>query len=149
MQKLKNRSAPADAVLPHIVYQNVADALAWLTTTFGFIEHYRYGGPDGTVQGAQVHLGEAWMMLTSSRPGRGSRAQVGGWTQSLTVFVDDVDVQFERVKAAGGRIVEDLNVTMYGERQFAVEDCEGHHWLFSQHVRDVGPEEWGALVAGG
>src|SRR2546421_630896 len=40
-----NRSVPADTVLPHISYQNVADAIAWLTRTFGFTEHYRYGHP--------------------------------------------------------------------------------------------------------
>jgi uncharacterized glyoxalase superfamily protein PhnB len=37
---------------------------------------------------------------------------------------------------------------MYGEKQYGVEDLEGHRWLFSQHVRDVSPEEWGAKVAG-
>jgi uncharacterized glyoxalase superfamily protein PhnB len=30
---------------------------------------------------------------------------------------------------------------MYGEKQYGVEDLEGHRWLFSQHVRDVSPEE--------
>ena len=54
----------------------------------------------------------------------------------------------ERTKAAGGRIVEELQVTFYGERQYGVEDLDGHHWLFSQHARDVGPEEWGAHAGG-
>ena len=26
-------------------------------------------------------------------------------------------------------------------------DFAGHHWLFSQHARDVSPEEWGAAVS--
>jgi uncharacterized glyoxalase superfamily protein PhnB len=144
---LKNRSVPADVVLPHITYQNVADALAWLTRVFGFIEHYRYGEPGGAVQGAQMHLGDAWIMLNSARPGRTSPAQAGYETQSLTVFVDDVDAHFERAKAAGAKIVEDLNETAYGERQYGVEDPEGHHWLFSRHARDVSPDEWGATIA--
>jgi hypothetical protein len=53
---VKNRSVPADTVLPHVTYQNVADAIAWLTTAFGFSEHYRYGEPGGPVQGAQMCL---------------------------------------------------------------------------------------------
>ena len=61
---LKNRSVPADIVLPHIVYQNVADAIAWLTRVFGFIEHYRYGEP---ISGAQMHLGNAWIMVKRAR----------------------------------------------------------------------------------
>jgi uncharacterized glyoxalase superfamily protein PhnB len=125
----------------------VADALAWLTKAFGFVEHYRFGEPGGRVNGAQMHLGDAWIMLNSARPGSASPAQAGHQTQSLTVFVDDVDAHFERAKLAGAKIVEDLHETAYGERQYGVEDLEGHHWLFSRHARDVDPAEWGATVA--
>jgi hypothetical protein len=45
---LKNRSVPVDAVLPHINYQNLGEAIVWLTKVFGFQEYYRYGdGPSG------------------------------------------------------------------------------------------------------
>jgi len=74
-------------------------------------------------------------------------AQLGASTQSLTVFVDDVDARFEKAKFAGARIVEELHETCYGERQYGVEDLDGHHRLFSRHARDVSPEEWGATVA--
>jgi uncharacterized glyoxalase superfamily protein PhnB len=143
---LKNRSVPADIVLPHITYQDVADAIAWLTKAFGFTEHYRYG-EGGRVDGAQMHLGDAWIMLNSARAGRTSPAQAGCQTQSLTVFVEDVDAHFERTNSAGAKIVEDLHETAYGERQYGVEDLEGHHWLFSRHARDVSPDEWGATIA--
>lgn len=144
---IRNRSVPTDIVLPHLVYRSVADAIAWLTTHFGFTEHYRYGESGGSVAGAQMHLGDAWIMLRSARPGSASPAQLGGGTQSLTVFVDDVDAHFERAKSTGTRIVEELHETPYGERQFGAEDLEGHHWLFSRHVRDVSPDEWGAKVS--
>jgi hypothetical protein len=42
---LENRSVPPDSILPHVEYQDLAAAVAWLTKTFGFIEHYRYGDP--------------------------------------------------------------------------------------------------------
>src|SRR5207253_8014550 len=107
------------------------------------IEHYRYGAPDG----AQMHLGGAWIMLKAARQDRVTPAQLDGrQTQSLTVFVEDVDAHFVRAKSAGARIVEELQETMYGERQYAALDLDGHHWLFSQHARDVGPEEWGATI---
>ncbi len=143
----KNRSVPADIVLPHITYQNVADALPWLTKAFGFSEHYRYGEPGGQIQGAQMHLGDAWIMLNSPQPGRASPAHAGYQTQSLTVFVNDVDTHFQRARTAGAKIVEDLHETVYGERQYGVEDLEGHRWLFSHHARDVSPAEWGAITA--
>lgn len=145
---MRNRSVPAASLLAHITYQNIPEAVAWLTKTFGFVENFRYGSPDGVIQGVQMHLGDAWIMLNSPRTDRGSPEQLGGWSQSLTVFVDDVDAHFARAKAAGARIVEDMNETMYGERQFGVIDLEGHHWLIAKHVRDVHPSEWGATAAG-
>ncbi len=143
---IRNRSVPADIVLPHLVYENVAEAGAWLTRVFGFAEHFRYGDPSNP-QGMQMHLGEAWIMLRTAREGSASPKQSGQWTQSLTVFVEDVDGHYTRTKAAGAAIDEELHETEYGERQYGAIDLGGHHWLFAQHARDVAPEAWGATVA--
>jgi uncharacterized glyoxalase superfamily protein PhnB len=140
---LKNRSVPTDVILPHLVYEDVEAAVVWLTKTFGFKEHYRYGEP---VSGAQMHLGNAWIMVSRVKPGSLSPRKLGGGTQSLTVFLEDVEKHFSRTKAAGAKIVEELHETEYGELQYGVEDLEGHHWLFSRHARDVSPEEWGAKL---
>ncbi len=63
------------------------------------------------------------------------------------MFVSDVDQHYERTRGAGAKIVEDLHETIYGERQYGVEDLEGHLWIFSQHARDISPDEWGATLA--
>lgn len=68
---LKNRSVPADVILPHITYRDVAAAIVWLAKAFGFAEHYRYG--DGErVEGAQWTL-KASLALLTSHPGCESR----------------------------------------------------------------------------
>ncbi|MGA9248464.1 MAG: VOC family protein, partial [Candidatus Acidiferrales bacterium] len=131
-------------VLPHVVYRDVEAAIAWLEKAFGFFEHYRYGEP---ANGAQMYLGDAWIMVERARDRRASPATLGYATQSLTVFLEDVDGQFRRAKAARAKIVEEPHETEYGEYQFAAEDLEGHHWLFSRHARDRSPEEWGAKIA--
>jgi uncharacterized glyoxalase superfamily protein PhnB len=141
---MRNRSVPVDTVLPHLNYKNLAEAIEWLGRVFGFAEHFRYSDP---VAGAQLHLGSAWIMVAMARPGRTSPAELGGMTQMLTIFVDDVDGHYARAKAAGAKIVEELHETEYGERQYGVEDPEGHRWLFARHTRDVSPQEWGAKVA--
>ena len=78
--------------------------------------------------------------------GNGTPSKLGYGTQSLTIFVGDVDSHFAKTKAEGVRIVEDLHETIYGEQQYGVEDLAGHHWLISQHARNRNPEEWGATV---
>jgi uncharacterized glyoxalase superfamily protein PhnB len=140
-----NRSVPADTVLPHIIYRNVAEAAAWLTATFGFTEHYRYGPPEAP-GGAQMYLGPAWVMLSAADAGEQVPADLGYGTQSLTVFVADVDSHYKRAKAAGAVIVEEIHETAYGERQYGALDLDRHHWLFSTHARDVSPTEWGATI---
>jgi uncharacterized glyoxalase superfamily protein PhnB len=57
----ENRSVPTNTVLPHIYYQNVVDAIDWLTKAFGFAD-YRYGDP-GAISDAQMHLGNTWIMV--------------------------------------------------------------------------------------
>ncbi len=143
-----NRSVPSNTVLSHIVYRNLAEAIAWLTKTFGFTEHFRYGDP-AQPNGAQMHLGNAWIMVRGARNGEQTPAQLGYGTQSLSVFVEDVEAHFRRTKSAGVKIVEELHETEYGEFQYAAIDLDGHHWVFARHVRDMGPEDWGAKVSPG
>ena len=57
---VNNRSVPTDTVVSHLIYENVGEAMAWLTKTFGFTEHYRYGDP---IDGAQMRFGKAVIML--------------------------------------------------------------------------------------
>jgi uncharacterized glyoxalase superfamily protein PhnB len=141
---MKNRSVPTDTVLPHLVYRDVAAACDWLIRVFGFSEHYRYGDP---VSGIQMRFGETPIMLSGPREGRESPAPLGYGTQMLTMFVPDVETHYARTRQEGAKIVEELQVTIYGEKQYGVEDLDGHRWLFSQHARDVSPDEWGATIA--
>jgi uncharacterized glyoxalase superfamily protein PhnB len=140
---ISNRSVPTDTVLPHVVYQDVQEALAWLSNAFGFVEHYRYGNP---VSGAQMRAGNAWIMLEQRKSGRATPTQLGFGTQSLTIFIEDVESHYRHAKAAGVTLLEELHETVYGELQYAARDLDGHHWLFSRHAKDLSPDQWGATL---
>jgi uncharacterized glyoxalase superfamily protein PhnB len=143
---LTNRSAPSDTTLAHVFYEDVGAAMDWLSKHFQFVEYYRYGPPDQP-QGGQIRLGKACVQLATVRAGRAIPNSVGVATQMTTVFVEDVESHFRHAKSAGTEIFEELNETMYGERQYGAIDLAGHQWLFSQHIRDANPAEWGAMVA--
>ena len=140
-----NRSVPVDSLIPHVCYARLDEAIEWLVAAFGFAEHFRYGDP---VAGAQLHLGNAWIMVSSARPGQTSPVEAGAMTQYLTIFIEDVDGHYQRAQAAGAKILEEPHETVYGEYQYAADDLEGHRWLFSRHARDCAPGDWGATVAG-
>ena len=93
-----------------------------------------------------MRAGGAWIMVSSAREDRRSPAELGGRTQSLTVFVDDVEGHFTRALGSGAEIVEEPHETVYGEFQYAALDLEGHLWIFSRHARNLSPEEWGATI---
>jgi uncharacterized glyoxalase superfamily protein PhnB len=140
---MNNRSVPSNILVPHLVYRNVTQARDWLSRVFGFTEHFHYGDP---VSGIQIYLGSAVIMISEPRPHRESPAIVGSNTQMLTVIVNNVDAHYKHTVEQGATIWEDLHETVYGERQYGVEDLDGHQWIFSQHARDLSPEQWGATI---
>jgi uncharacterized glyoxalase superfamily protein PhnB len=139
---IANRSVPTDTLIPHVFYQDLTAAIAWLTRVFGFTEHFRYGEPSG----AQMHLGNAYVMVATSRGGS-SPAQIGHGTQYLTIFIEDVEAHYAHTKSEGAKIIEEPHETVYGEFQYAAEDLDGHRWLFSRHAKDLSPTDWGATLA--
>ena len=143
----KNRSVPTDYILPHIYYENMSEALTWLIDTFGFVEHFRFELPGGQLHGVMMHHGNAWIMLKNSGRSQTSPIKLGAATQSLMIFVEDIDEHYRHAKSSGARIVEELFDTEYGERQYSAQDLEGHIWMFAKHIRDVDPESWGAKLA--
>ena len=74
---MRNRSVPVDEVLPHVMYQDLPAAIAWLGNAFGFVEHYHYGEP---MSGAQVWLGGAVVWYVPN-----SNFFVGGDVRMITV----------------------------------------------------------------
>jgi uncharacterized glyoxalase superfamily protein PhnB len=125
------------------MYRDLPGSIAWLSRVFGFTEHYHYGEP---MSGAQIFAGRACLMLKQAAKGQPSPTELGYGTQSLTIFIEDVEAHFARAKAAGAKILEEPHETVYGEFQYAAEDPDGHHWLFSRHARDLSPAEWGATI---
>jgi uncharacterized glyoxalase superfamily protein PhnB len=140
----KNRSVPTDTLIPHLYYRDLEAAIYWLDKTFGFKEHFRYGNP---TSGAQLQLGNAYLMVAEERPHGKSPATLGGTTQSLTIFVEDIEAHYAHTLFSGANVIEELHETVYGEYQYAAYDLEGHHWIFSRHAKDLSPEDWGATPA--
>jgi uncharacterized glyoxalase superfamily protein PhnB len=141
-----NRSAPRATVVPILVYEDVTAAIEWLCSAFAVTERLRAGARGGVVSHAQLTVGDGALML--GRQGAEFRPpRTGEVSQYVTVHVDDVDRHYERSKAYGAIIVKGPMNMPFGERQYTALDPGGHRWTFSQHVKDVAPEEWGASTA--
>ena len=132
--------------MPVLVYEDVAKALDFLCSAFGFSERLRAGAPNGPISHAQLEVGDGALMI--GRRGAEFRPpRPGEVSQYVVVHVDDVNRHCERARERGARIVKEPADMPFGERQYTAEDPEGHRWTFSQSIADVPPESWGAKTA--
>jgi PhnB protein len=129
------------SVMPYLYYEDAAAALDFLTSAFGFTEKLRMEEDDGKIGHAEVVIGGDGVVMLGQPPDAKSPNSLGGRTQSIYVYVDDVDAHYERAKAAGAKIVREPEDQFYGDRNYGVQDPEGHEWYFGTHIRDVSPEE--------
>jgi PhnB protein len=128
-------------ITPYLLYEDVAGAIDWLTTAFGFQESVRLPGPDGKIAHAEMRLADGLIMMGCPGPEYQNPKRLGHVTQNLYVYVDDVDAHFERARKASAQILEEPTNQFYGDRRYAAVDPEGHCWYFAQHIRDVSPED--------
>ncbi len=129
-------------VVPSLVYEDVPGAVEWLSRAFGFRER-----SDARLTGAGfvlawMEVGDGLITLTTGGGSACSPKSAGKTTQSVKVYVDDVDRHFERAKAAGASIVSELEEGFWGGRFYRAQDREGHQWEFSQIDREWAAQEW-------
>ena len=132
-----------------LVYDKPAEAIDWLCRAFGFEVRLKVEGDEGMIIHSELTYGDGVIMVSgnaaqSQRPDstwRKHPRELGGAnTQSLFVYVDDIEAHCERARAAGAVIVGELKVSDYGEeywsdRSYECEDVGGHHWWFAQRLR--------------
>ncbi len=136
-----------------IFYRDASKMIDWLCYAFGFELRLKVDGDvvngDVSVAHSELTYGEGLVMVGSEKYGAKSAfgvncqspVSVGANTQTMMLFVDDVDLHCAQARAAGAKIVDEPRVHDYGEdfwadRSYGVLDPEGHMWWFTQRIRD-------------
>ena len=133
-----------------VFYDDAGAAIDWLCAAFGFEVRLRIEGEGGRIEHSELTFGDDGLVMVSSSGGGSHRGasmplvsprQLGGRsTQTLCLFVDDVDAHCEHARAAGASIADEPTTNDYGEdywadRSYRAIDPEGHHWWFMQRMR--------------
>jgi PhnB protein len=127
-------------VTPYLLYEDAPAAVTFLTEAFGFREVSRTSGVAGGMH-VEMEVGGDGARIYLGAPGGDFRGPAtAGRTSLLYVLVDDVDRHFERARAAGATIIEELTDLAYGDRRYGCRDPQGHEWTFAAPVAagDVG-----------
>ena len=130
-----------------LTYNEAAKAIDWLCTAFGFEVQLKVEADNGKIAHSELVLGGGMVMVGDDHEGKGrswrkAPKDLGGAnTQTLCVYVDDVDAHCTRARNAGATIVKEPTTTDYGDgywvdRSYECIDHEGHHWWFMTRIED-------------
>ncbi len=131
-----------------LYYRDAGAMIDWLCDAFGFGVRLKIEGDNDRIEHSELTFGEGLIMVGSERRGEPkfgtqmiSPMTAAGNTQSMMVFVDDVDAHCAHARSKGARIVDEPTVHDYGEdywtdRSYGALDPEGHLWWFTQRLRD-------------
>lgn len=132
-----------------LFYERASEMIDWICEAFGFEVRLKIESDDGHIEHSELTYGEGLIMVGDvsraiakgrSTPEASPRMINGVNTQSLCVYVDDVDAHCAHARAAGARILQEPTNNDYGEdywedRSYSAEDPEGHRWWFMHRVR--------------
>ena len=135
-------------VIPMLAYADAGRAADWICRAFDFREAKRFTNEAGVVtdvvlerdDGATVLVGHPNDAYEGPRDHAEHCAAAASWldrsviVDGLVVYVDDIEAHHARAVAAGARIISGLETNPM-QRQYRVEDLEGHRWMFATSVR--------------
>jgi PhnB protein len=121
-------------VCSYLVVPGVAKLIDFTKQAFGATEVYVSRRPDGTVQHAEIKIGDSIVMMGEGADGK-------NFPGMLHLYMEDVDAVYQRAIQAGAKSLRAVANQPYGDRSGGVEDAFGNQWWISTHVEDVSSEE--------
>ncbi len=139
-----NPPANMPRITSNVFYDDLAAALEFLGKAFGFGTRMSLPGKDGSIMHAEMEIHDGVIMMSPTAENEvwtSPKSQGGRVTQSLYVYVDDVDRHCAKARSGGATIVAELADMFWGDRTYVASDPEGHRWTFAERTRDVDPAD--------
>ncbi|MBO6938149.1 MAG: VOC family protein [Deltaproteobacteria bacterium] len=142
-------------LMPYLIVDDAAAALAFYERAFGATITLRLDGPGDAVGHAEMQLPDGGTFsLASEFPSMdylGPKAR-GGTTVALDLHVPDCKAAFAKAIEAGATVDREPEQQFYGYLAATVYDPFGHRWMIGEKVEEVSPEEmqrrYDAMLAG-
>ena len=121
-----------------VYYDDPVVAMDWLCEAFGFEIRLKVQSPDGELQHSELVFGDGMIMVGDAakvRELKSPHSIDGTNTQTLHVYVDDVEEHCNQARAAGAKIHVEPGDRDYGNRVYLAEDIQGHRWWFAEPLK--------------
>ena len=132
------------SVTPIIVFRDTRKALDFYKKAFGAIERYAVPGPGGKgIMHAEFQIGSSIIMTGEESEGmpHKSAQTMGGSPISFYIYLDNVDLAFERAVSAGCTVQMPLSNMFWGDRAGAVNDPFGYNWFLASRIEVLSQEQ--------
>lgn len=120
------------SITPYLVARGADRLIAFLKQAFGAEERLRVPRPDGTIQHAEVRIGDSVVEL-----GEGNEVWAAR-PAAMHLYVDDADAIYAQAVAAGAATLVPPMDMPYGDREADVRDPFGNNWYIGTR-RQGGP----------
>ena len=137
-----NLTMPDCTIIPVLQYENIDEAINYFCDTFDFKIRWRAGNHRAQL----IYEGGVFVVteLKNQRELTTDKESEKIAIHSILVRVKDLNAHFENAKLKGAEILQQPTDHFYGERQYSIIDIGGHQWTFSETIKEMVPEEWGA-----
>lgn len=130
------------ALTPMLAVREAARAIEWYKKVFEATETNRLTDANGTIQHAELRVGDSIFMLAEEHPDYNKSPEtLDGTSIILNLYVRDVDHLEKIAIDNGAKSIFPVADQFYGDRAGRIQDPFGHMWIISKHMRDVTPEE--------
>ena len=138
-------------LIPHLVCDPCAEAIAFYKKAFGAEEMCRIPAPDGRIMHAAIRIGGSAVFLVDDFPeycgGKSeSPKALSGTPVTIHRYVKDCDAAIKRAQDAGATVVMPAQDMFWGDRYGVVIDPYGHKWSIATHLKDLTPEQMQAAM---
>jgi PhnB protein len=122
-------------VTPYLVVQNASALIHFLKQAFDANEHHRLTDQDERITHAQLQIGDSIVMLSDARD------EFKPMPGMLYLYVDDVDVVYQRAMQAGAGSLREPTDESFGDRVAGIEDRCGNQWWIATRNENMPPDE--------
>lgn len=122
-------------VTPWLITRDTVALIDFMKRAFDATELACLAGADGTIEHAEVRIGDSVVMMFDARP---------DWPPTpgfLRLYVEDADAVHRQAVAAGATSVTEVTHLFFGDRVGRVRDPLGNLYWIQTRVEDVTPEE--------
>ena len=121
-------------LIPVVPYEDIRAAHDFLVGALGFESAGLVEDGDGNVVHGELRAGGRRIWLHAVSGGLTTPKLAGAATEGLVVHVADVDGHFAHARSSGATILREPTDEEYGQREYGVQDPEGHNWYIATPI---------------